>query len=94
MDILAKLMKDPIFVMTLPVLVGVLIGQVKIGRFSLETSGALFAGLVMGALGYSAPKGFFNFNLTLFVVAVGLLSAGDMLKVINMVLSSPSWALS
>jgi len=83
MDILAKLMKDPIFVMTLPVLVGVLIGQIKVGRFSLETSGALFAGLVMGALGYSAPKGFFNFNLTLFVVAVGLLSAGDMVNVIK-----------
>ena len=79
----AKLMQNPIFVMTLTAMLGVLIGKVKLGRFSLETSGALFVGLVVGAVGYSVPEAFFNFTLTLFVVAVGLLASGDMLNVIR-----------
>ena len=34
-------------------------------------------------MGYSVPEAFFNFTLTLFVVAVGLLASGDMLNVIR-----------
>ncbi|WP_223156814.1 YidE/YbjL duplication [Thermosediminibacter oceani] len=61
-----------------------MIGRIKIKGISLETSGALFVGLVFGALGYKVDNVLFTFSLVLFVSAVGLLAAKDIGKVIKL----------
>lgn len=83
MQILAPLMKNSIFVMSLAVGLGILVGRISIRGASMGISGALFVGLFMGAAGWSVPSEYFNWNLMFFVVSVGLLAAEDTARVLK-----------
>ncbi len=83
MQILAPLMKNSIFVMSLAVGLGILVGRISIRGVSMGISGALFVGLFMGAAGWSVPSEYFNWNLMFFVVSVGLLAAEDTARVLK-----------
>lgn len=65
------------FVVFLAVFLGVLLGQVRIGRFALGVSGTLFSGLALGALGFTVDHAYFVLSLVLFIAAIGLLAAED-----------------
>jgi len=83
MQILAPLMKNSIFIMSLVVGLGILVGRISIRGVSMGISGALFVGLFMGAAGWSVPSEYFNWNLMFFVVSVGLLAAEDTARVLK-----------
>lgn len=74
---LTALLDDPLFVMFLAVFAGMVLGNVEVRGFSLGISGTLFAGLLLGHLGFTVPHSYFTFSLALFVAAVGLLAAQD-----------------
>lgn len=69
--------------MSLAVATGLMIGNIRIGRISLGTSGALFTGLALGLMGFSVPYEYFTWNLVVFVVAVGLLASEDIVRVVK-----------
>lgn len=70
--------------MSLAVATGLMIGNIRIGRISLGTSGALFTGLALGLMGFSVPYEYFTWNLVVFVVAVGLLASEDIVRVVKL----------
>ncbi len=72
------------FVLFLVIALGLLIGKIRIKNICLETSGALFVGLIFGAYGFRVNNILFNFGLVLFVSAVGLLAAKDVGRVIKL----------
>ena len=74
---LASLTGNSPFVVFLAVFLGVLLGQVRVGQFSLGVSGTLFSGLALGALGFTVDHAYFVFSLVLFIAAIGLLAAED-----------------
>jgi len=76
-------MENHIFLMSLAVVSGLTLGNIKIRGIGLGTSGALFTGLALGLAGYSVPSSFFYWNLVIFVVAVGLLSSEDIVRVVR-----------
>jgi putative transport protein len=76
-------MKNHLFLMSLTVALGILVGKITIRGINLGISGALFVGLFLGAKGYSVPNEFFSWNLMFFVVAVGLLAAEDTGRVLK-----------
>ncbi len=80
---IASLMKNEIFLMVLAVATGLILGKIKIRGIGLGISGALFTGLFIGAFGYTVSKGFFYWNLVMFVTAVGLLAAEDIVMAIK-----------
>lgn len=75
---LASLQSNSPFVVFLAVFSGVLLGQVRVGRFSLGLSGTLFTGLALGAMGFTVDHAYFTLSLVLFIAAVGLLAAEDL----------------
>ncbi len=77
-------MKNHLFLMSLTVALGILVGKISVGGISLGISGALFVGLFLGARGYTVPNDYFTWNLMFFVVAVGLLAAEDTLRVLKL----------
>ena len=77
-------MKNHLFLMSLTVALGILVGKISVGGISLGISGALFVGLFLGARGYTVPIDYFTWNLMFFVVAVGLLAAEDTLRVLKL----------
>ena len=83
MEFFASLMKNHLFLMSLTVALGILVGKITIRGINLGISGALFVGLFLGAKGYSVPNEFFSWNLMFFVVAVGLLAAEDTGRVLK-----------
>ncbi len=83
LDIIAPLMKNSLFLMSLTVALGLLLGKITIRGISMGISGALFVGLFFGAAGWSVPSEYFSWNLMFFVVAVGLLAAEDTARVIK-----------
>lgn len=82
-EILAKLMQNQILLLSVAVASGLLLGQLKFRSISLGTSGVLFTGLAMGLMNVKISYELFNWNLMLFVVAVGLLSAEDIVLVVK-----------
>ena len=56
--------------------VGILLGKIKIGGISLGVTWVLFAGIVAGHIGFTAPKDTVtfvqDFGLILFVFCIGL----------------------
>ncbi|GAB1400653.1 YidE/YbjL duplication [Aminivibrio sp.] len=84
MEFFASLMKNHLFLMSLTVALGILVGKISVGGISLGISGALFVGLFLGARGYTVPNDYFTWNLMFFVVAVGLLAAEDTLRVLKL----------
>ncbi len=83
MDFLVKLLNNQLLVLSFAVASGLLLGRVRFRNLSLGTSGALFTGLVLGLLKVKISYELFNWNLMLFVVAVGLLSAEDIVLVVK-----------
>ena len=83
MGFLEAIMGNSIFLMSLAVATGLLIGKIRLGGISLGTSGALFTGLALGLLGFSVPYEYFTWNLVIFVVAVGLLASEDIVRVVR-----------
>ncbi len=81
MTYLVSLAKDGVFISSVVVISGLLIGQIQFRGIKLGTSGTLFTGLLMGMAGFSVPEAYFSWNLVIFVVAVGLLSSEDALEV-------------
>lgn len=80
---ISSLLSNPIFLLSVAVFTGLVLGSVKIKGVGLGTSGALFTGLLMGWLGVKVPSVFFMWNLLIFVTAVGLLSSKDIVGVIR-----------
>ncbi len=78
-----SLLKNHLFLMSLTVALGILVGKISVRGINLGISGALFVGLFIGAQGYSVPKEYFAWNLMFFVVAVGLLAAEDTARVVK-----------
>lgn len=74
---LASLTSNSPFVVFLAVFLGVLLGRVRLGSFSLGVSGTLFSGLALGALGFTVDHAYFVLALVLFIAAIGLLAAQD-----------------
>ncbi len=58
----------------LVVSLGILLGKVKIAGISLDLSGILFVGLILGHFGVKVPDAFLSFGLVLFVFSVGMQS--------------------
>ncbi len=80
---LSSLLSNPIFLLSVAVFTGLVLGNLKIKGVGLGTSGALFTGIIMGWLGVKVPSVFFMWNLLIFVTAVGLLSSKDIVGVIR-----------
>jgi len=78
-----SLLKNHLFLMSLTVALGILVGKIGVRGINLGISGALFVGLFIGAQGYSVPNEYFTWNLMFFVVAVGLLAAEDTARVVK-----------
>ena len=83
MSFLQSLGSSSLFLLALAVFSGILLGKIRLGGMSLGSSGALFTGLAIGALGGDIPKPFFDWNLLIFVASVGLLAARDILGVLR-----------
>jgi len=81
LNYISSLANDGVFISSLVVITGLLLGQIQIKGIRLGTSGTLFTGLLMGMAGFSVPEAYFSWNLVIFVVAVGLLSSEDALEV-------------
>ena len=80
---LESLLTNSMFLLSAAVFTGLVLGNFKIWRVGLGTSGALFTGIIMGWLGVKVPSVFFTWNLLIFVTAVGLLSSKDIVGVIK-----------
>ncbi|NLI96133.1 MAG: YidE/YbjL duplication [Synergistaceae bacterium] len=82
-EIFAKLLQNQILLLSVAVASGLLLGRLKFKSISLGTSGVLFTGLALGLFKVKISYELFNWNLMLFVVAVGLLSAEDIVLVVK-----------
>ncbi len=83
MSYLAEIFKNDVFILSIAVLSGLLIGQIQVKGISLGISGTLFTGLILGLIGFKVPYSYFSWNLVLFVIAVGLISAKDIVVVVR-----------
>lgn len=83
LDYIAELFENHIFLMSLAVASGLMIGRIRISGIGLGTSGALFTGLALGLMGFTVPYAYFTWNLVIFVVAVGLLASEDIVTVVK-----------
>jgi len=82
-EFLNTLLKNQLLMLSLAVVSGLLLGQVRFKSVSLGSSGVLVTGLALGMLNVKVSFELFNWNLMLFVVAVGLLSAEDIVMVVK-----------
>ncbi len=80
---LAVLADNQLFILSLAVITGILLGGIKIRGIKLGSSAALFTGLVFGWMGASISEDFFTWNLLFFVTAVGLISSKDIAGVLK-----------
>ncbi len=91
-----ELMANPLFLLFLSIISGILIGKIKIGEFSLGYSGVLISALIISWIalkiliprGYSPnyaliPKSFFLFSLVLFISSVGLMAGKKIVSVMK-----------
>jgi putative transport protein len=78
-----SLVANPVLVLGAAVMSGLLVGRIRFSGMTLGASGALFTGLLLGFAGCSVPETYFTWNLVLFVAAVGLLSAEDIVPVVR-----------
>ena len=83
MTFLQSLGNQSVFLLALAVFLGIVLGKIRFRGMALGSSGALFTGLAIGALGGDVPKPFFDWNLVIFVASVGLLAARDILRVLR-----------
>jgi len=71
------LLENSLFVISVAVFLGILLGRLEFKGFRFGISGALFVGLVLGHIGVTVPSDYFELSLALFVAAVGLMAARD-----------------
>ncbi len=79
-----SLMGNKFLVLFVVTALGLALGRVKFGPIKLETSGALFVGILFGAMGFKVERALFTFSLVIFISAVGLLAAKDIGKVVRL----------
>ncbi len=72
MDIHAFLQSHQVILLFLIIVLGYLIGRIRILGFSLETSAILFVAMIFGHYGYSLVKEFQILGLIFFIYAIGL----------------------
>lgn len=75
MSLFQQMLHNPVGLLFIVIALGILIGQIPLGKFRLGGSGVLIIGLVMGHYGYLLPAEVQSIGVVLFVYAVGL-SAG------------------
>jgi len=77
-------LQNPIALIFVVGLLGILIGMIGTKRIKLGASAALLVGLAFGHFGFSVPLSFFNLAITLFMAAVGLLASKDIVHFLRL----------
>lgn len=72
MGFYSYLQNNPIILLSLIVVIGFIIGRIRIFGFSFETSAILLVAMVFGNYGFTLPEEFQTLGLILFIYAVGL----------------------
>jgi len=67
-----SLLHSPIFLLLLIVILGELLGKIKVGTLSLGPSAIIFVALVFGHFGLIVPEGVQTIGLAMFIYAIGL----------------------
>lgn len=83
MTYFAELLKNDVFILSIAVLSGLFVGRIQVKGIGLGISGTLFTGLILGLMGFKVPYSYFSWNLVIFVIAVGLISAKDIVVVVR-----------
>ena len=52
--------------------IGIVLGRIKISDISLDLSGVLFVGLILGHFGFELPHELMSLGLVLFVFSIGM----------------------
>tara|TARA_R110001583_G_scaffold43034_1_gene136797 strand:- start:1000 stop:2583 length:1584 start_codon:yes stop_codon:yes gene_type:complete len=66
------LFSNSYFVLFLIIVIGFIIGRIKIKGISLDVSAVIFVALVFGHYGFVVPKDFQNLGLVLFIFTIGI----------------------
>ncbi|MBE0598537.1 MAG: transporter [Desulfuromonadales bacterium] len=66
------LLHNPIFLLLLIIVLGEMLGKVRVGDLSLGPSAIIFVALAFGHFGLSLPEGVQTIGLAMFIYAVGL----------------------
>ncbi len=61
-----------VFLLLLIIVLGFILGRLRIAGFSLETSAILFVAMIFGHYGFHLPKNFQTLGLIFFIYAIGL----------------------
>ncbi|MDO3379517.1 aspartate:alanine exchanger family transporter [Geoalkalibacter halelectricus] len=69
-----SLLSNPIFLLLLVIVLGELIGKVRIWNLSLGPSAIIFVALAFGHYGYTLPEAVQTLGLAMFIYAIGLQS--------------------
>lgn len=72
MSFYSYLQNNPIILLSLIVVIGFIIGRIRILGFSFETSAILLVAMVFGNYGFTLPEEFQTLGLILFIYSVGL----------------------
>ena len=67
-----ELLQNTIFLLLLIIVLGELLGKVRLWKISLGSSAIIFVALAFGHFGYSVPDGVQTIGLAMFIYAVGL----------------------
>ena len=67
-----ELFSSSYFVLFLIIVIGFIIGRIKIKGISLDVSAVIFVALVFGHFGLVVPKDFQNLGLVLFIFTIGI----------------------
>lgn len=60
------------FMLFIIISLGLLLGDIKVKGFSLDSSAVIFVALIMGHLGYSVPTEFQTLGILLFIFTIGI----------------------
>ena len=66
------LFSNSYFVLFLIIVIGFVIGRIKIKGISLDISAVIFVALVFGHYGLVVPKDFQNLGLVIFIFTIGI----------------------
>ncbi len=72
MNFYCFLQSNPLVLLSLIVVIGFIIGRIRIFGFSFETSTILLVAMAFGNYGFSLPEEFQTLGLILFIYAIGL----------------------
>lgn len=67
-----ELLHHPIFLLLLIIVLGEMLGKLRLGMFSLGSSSIIFVGLAFGHFGFMLPVEIQTIGLAMFIYAVGL----------------------